>query len=120
MDSFAGPIVLLVLVVMVPYFTLWPGVKRSLIKKRGVHARAIVKAIGTSAVRDDTTKVYERALVLEIHREGMPPYETKVTQPMPWLSGPGMPGSELDVLVHPSRPSWVFVPEPKPRTLPAS
>lgn len=119
MEQLAGPIVLCLLVVMVPYFTLWPSVKRSLVRKRGVVARGIVKSIETSAVRDDTTKTYDRDVVLEIHREGVTPYEVRVRQPMPWLSGPGMQGREYEVLVHPTRPTWVYVPAPKPRTLPA-
>jgi hypothetical protein len=119
MDHIVGPIVLVLLVVGVPYFALWPSVRRSLIKKHGVPARGIVKSIATSAVRNDDTKVYDRDLVLEIHHDGKPPYDVRITQPMPWLSGPGMPGREYEVLVYPSRPSWVFVPEPKPRTLPA-
>lgn len=118
MQEIVGPVVVVLLVVTIPYFTLWPSVKRSLIRKNGVPARAVVKSIAVSAYRDDSTKVYDRELVLEVHREGSAPYEAKVRQPMPWLSGPGMPGREYDVLVHPTRPSWVYVPEPKPRTLP--
>lgn len=117
MQALAGPVVLTLLVVVVSYFTLWPSVKRSLVLKHGVRARAIVKAITTSAHRDDTTKQYERDLLLEVHREGHPPYEARVRQPMPWLVGPGMPGAEHEVLVHPTRPQWVYVPEPRPRTL---
>jgi len=99
-----------VLVVGVLYVVVWPQVRRAMLLRSGRTARAVVKKLERSHIKDEN-KRYLHAMVLEVHVENTPPYEVTLTELLPWLSGEGtgLVGTDFEVRVHPSNRSWVTV-----------
>jgi hypothetical protein len=90
---------------------VWPEVRKMLTMRSGYDTTAIVKSIRLTSTRDETHKrLY--ALTLEVRSSDQPLYVVNLTQAMPWMHGPGMPGGEIRIRVHPSFRNWVVVVPP--------
>lgn len=110
--SKAGSIAIgIVVMIVVLRVTVWPELRGMLALRGGRDATAVVKEIRQTASRDNTHRPIYR-LTLEVHRRGVSPYLVTITQTLPWMIGPGLPGSAVEVRVHPWVKSWVVVKEP--------
>lgn len=100
------------------YIVVWPHIRRRMLLKSGRPARAVVRHIERSHIKNEN-KQYLHKVVLEVHLDGAAPYEATVTELLPWLhgEGTGLIGTDFEVRVHKTNLNWVTIVGPR-RTLP--
>ena len=108
-----------IIIIAILYIVVWPHIRRAMLLKSGRTARAVVKSIARTAIKNEN-KQYLHKVELEVHADGAAPYSVTVTELLPWLhgEGTGLIGTDFEVRVHKSHPSWVTIVGPM-RTLPA-
>ncbi|MCA9696529.1 MAG: zinc ribbon domain-containing protein [Myxococcales bacterium] len=86
----------------------WSGHKAAYLRRHGLRARGVVKGIQRTGTEINDVPVME--VTVTVMRDGLPPYEASFRQLMEaQLQAQLLPGVELPLRVHPSKPSEIML-----------